>query len=51
MERGDIVMDPVTFLRQTKLGKRKRLGKSCDETWLNENHTASKSWTDDTAQS
>lgn len=51
MERSDIAVARITFLRKVKAiadwGKVVFL----DETWLNANHTVSKTWTDDKKES
>lgn len=51
MERTDIALARVNFLRKVKKNTNWDKVVFLDETWLNANHTVSKAWTDDTAQS
>lgn len=48
MERTDIAVARVNFLRKVKNWDKVVF---LNETWLNANHTVSKAWIDDTAQS
>ncbi|XP_045456911.1 uncharacterized protein LOC123666943 [Melitaea cinxia] len=51
MERTDIALARVNFLRKVKKITNWDKVDFLDETWLNANHTVSKAWTDDTTQS
>lgn len=51
MERTDIALARIDFLRKVKNIDNWDKVVFLDETWLNANHTVSKSWTDDTPQS
>lgn len=51
MERSDIAKKRVDFLREIKTIEDWDNVVFLDETWLNANHTVSRSWTDDTAAS
>ena len=48
MERGDIALARVTFLKKAKAITDWSNVVFLDETWLNANHTVGKMWTDDT---
>ncbi|XP_030039359.2 uncharacterized protein LOC115454785 [Manduca sexta] len=51
LERYDIILKRLTFLRQVKTITAWDNVVFIDETWLNANHTVSQTWTDDTAAS
>lgn len=51
MERNDIALKRVVFLRKAKNITDWEKVVFLDETWLNANHTVKKTWNDDTAQS
>lgn len=51
LERYDIVLKRLTFLRQVNKITDWDNVVFVDETWLNANHTVSRTWTDDTAAS
>lgn len=51
MERTDIALARCDFLREAKTIQDWKNIVFTDETWLNANHTVSRSWTDDTAAS
>lgn len=51
MERKDIALMRCDFLRKIKKIENWDNVVYLDETWLNANHTVSKTWTDDTAKS
>lgn len=51
MERTDVVLARIDFLRQINEITNWDKVVFLDETWLNVNHTLSKSWTDDKAES
>ena len=51
MERWDIIMQRITFLREMNKIDNFDNVVFLDETWLNANHTVGRSWTDDTLKS
>lgn len=51
MERTDVALKRIDFLRKIKEISNWDKVVFLDETWLNANHTVSRSWTDDTAES
>lgn len=51
LERYDIILRRISFLREAKKIENWENIVFIDETWLNANHTLSRSWTDDTQAS